>query len=137
MLLLAVQLWRPAVYSKVLGSLPSDRAALTFVWVVAAFVLGQLLDSLRDLLEPFWDWWGEPVNWDFFFQTDRAKVDQLDDFYFTYYVFNANLVLPLLALCIVATGSGHYGVVATIAVAAVIVFYNARSLSKEIAKHTK
>src|SRR5207249_3970827 len=56
-LLLTVQLWRPAMYCKLLGQLPSDRAALTLVWIVSAFVLGQLLDSLRDLLEHCWDHW--------------------------------------------------------------------------------
>lgn len=102
-----------------------------------AFVLGQLLDSIRDLLERFFDRWGEQVNWEFFFTADRAKVDRLDDFYFTYYVFNSNLVLPLLTFCLLAAGCGHWVMAFAIAVAAAIVFLDARSLRGEIAKHTR
>jgi hypothetical protein len=137
MSLLALQLWHPAVYERALASLPSDRVALTLVWIVSAVRGWTTADSLRDLLECFWDRWSEPVNWDFFFKADRAKVDQLDDFYFTYYVFNANLVLPLLAFCLVAAGSGHYLLGVAIVLAVGILVCDARSLRKEIARRTK
>ncbi len=137
MLLLAVQLWRPAVYCTVLGRLPSDRVALSLVWVTSAFVLGQVLDSLRDLSEGVWNRLGERVDWDFFFRADRAKVDQLEDFYFTYYVFNANLVLPLIAFFLVAIGFKEYLPAVVIVVGAAILICDARSLRQEIAKRTQ
>jgi hypothetical protein len=137
MLLLAVQLWHPTTYDRALASLPSDRAALTLVWIVSAFAVGQVLDSLRDLSECCWDRWSEAMDWDFFFKAERARVDQLDDFYFTYYVFNANLVLPLLAFCLVTAGSGHYLLGIAIVVAVGVVVCDARSLRKEIARRTK
>jgi hypothetical protein len=100
-------------------------------------VFGQLLDSARDFLERFWDRWDKQVNWQFFFAAERAKVDQLDDFYFTYYVFNANLVLPVLMFCFLALASRHWGMAFVTALAAAILFYDARSLRGEIAEHTK
>jgi hypothetical protein len=33
----------------------------------------------------------DKLNWDFFFDGNKEKVDQLDEYYFTYYVLNKNL----------------------------------------------
>lgn len=63
-------------------------------FIVIPFVVGQFLDSIRDLLEYIWD--RNPkclINWDFFFYGGKDKLKNLEQYYFIYYVFNCNLAL--------------------------------------------
>lgn len=64
---------------------------------VIAFVVGQVLDAMRDLLENIWDikW---KINWQFFFEGDKEKLEKLHENYFTYYVFNCNLSLGIIII---------------------------------------
>ncbi len=85
----ALLAWNDWHVSKVLSAFAGDapKAAVSvLVLSVLAFVIGEILDSCRDCREE-----KDKLNWDFFFDGDKEKVDQLDEYYFTYYVLNKNL----------------------------------------------
>lgn len=77
-----------------------DAVGLTLsgiVVLIIAFVLGQLLDAIRDailenfLFERLW-----PVRWEFFFEGPVDKINNLDEWYYTWYEFDANIVVAIL-----------------------------------------
>lgn len=65
-----------------------------FLVAIAAFVIGQLIDSFRDCVaEKLLDKVpGEKINWDFFLHCADHRFSNLEN-YCAYYVFNANTVL--------------------------------------------
>jgi hypothetical protein len=79
------------------GSDTSHEAIATLAVVVVAFFMGEVLDAARDLLENVWDWF-QPVQWEFFAEAEKEKVDKLFTSYFTYYVFDCSTSLALLVL---------------------------------------
>ncbi len=62
---------------------------------IAAFLIGEVLDSIRDLLEWILDRKSE-VNWDYLVTAPRDQAEQFDNYYYTYYVLNFNLVLAFV-----------------------------------------
>ena len=78
-------------------------AALSFVAIVFGFVVGELLDSVRDLVEHLCDrlFPRIAINWDFFVSGEKQKVENLEEWFFTYYELDANLALGILTvLCL-------------------------------------
>jgi hypothetical protein len=82
----------------------TSAAAVTVLLLsVGAFLIGEVLDSARDgLIERLFDWIAErrrrcrgKVNWDYFFTLPPERTEQFNDYFFTYYVLNVNLVLAL------------------------------------------
>lgn len=108
------------------------------IFVVLAFALGEILDSIRDvLLEDAWNNRAKVrVNWDFFFEAREDQIEKLRTSYFTYYVFNHNLALGLLLLSGAELVADHPALVALCLTAACVLALDARSLRREIAKHT-
>lgn len=135
-LLILIPVLHPGVYDNVKCLPPQGAALRGLIYVVLAFVLGQFLDASRDLLENVWDLCSE-VNWDFFFQAEDAQVEKLRTSYFTYYVFNHNLAVPLLYFSIMRLISCHILEFFLSLVVAVVFITNAVRLRKEIARHTK
>ena len=132
MLLLFILALRPSVYKDLEVFLPPDSARIA-LGVVLAFVLGQLLDAVRNVLEELWDQLDE-IKWEFFLDADRGTIDKLEDFYFTYYVFSSNLALPLFGfywyfLIHLRTGEALASIVATI-----VSVWDSISLRIEIAR---
>ena len=87
---------------------------------VVAFVIGEFIDSIRDILEIARDktaeWlvngkqectrlknvsqkvmgWFPQMEWTFLIDGDKEKILQVDERYFTWYVFSANMAIGLL-----------------------------------------
>ncbi len=135
-LLILIPALYPGISEKVNQLLPTGDALRGFVWAVLAFVLGQLLDAVRNLLENVWDRWSK-VNWAFFIRSEDALVERLRTSWFRYYVFDHNLALSLLCFSIVRLVSRHFLEFLIGFVATCIFVADAYSLRKEIAKHTK
>src|SRR5271157_4896745 len=74
-----------AALKSLVGLDTSGGAIATLAVVVAAFLIGEVLDASRDLLENVWDLL-QPVKWDFFAKAKKDEVDSLRTSYFTYYV---------------------------------------------------
>jgi hypothetical protein len=76
---------------------PAIVGALSFLAIVFGFVVGELLDTARDLLEFLID---IPkrfrINWDFFVAGERDKIENLEEWYYTWYELDANLALGIL-----------------------------------------
>lgn len=67
-----------------------------FIITVLAFVVGQLLDGLRNsFLESRWDK-KQPIKWDFFFEAEKDRIEVMDDNYFTWYAFDVNMCSALV-----------------------------------------
>src|ERR1035437_7825517 len=65
------------------------RAAIV---VVFSFVVGQFLDAVRDVVlenHVFNRFCGE-VKWQFFFEAPREKIDNLEEWFYTWYELDAN-----------------------------------------------
>lgn len=95
----------------------TSAAALSILLLsVAAFLIGEVLDSARDsFIEIGLDWFGRTwpraekedypilrylrpieLNWSYFSTLTPEKAQVFDDYYWTYYVLNMNLALALL-----------------------------------------
>jgi hypothetical protein len=83
----AAALWR-----KITNSLGSDFAII--LAIIIPFVIGQFLDSLRDLGEHLVDKISQ-VNWKKLKSLSDDKQSRFEDYYFVYYVFNMNLSIGL------------------------------------------
>jgi hypothetical protein len=108
------------------------------IFAILAFVVGQVLDSFRDLCEWMLDLIpGYCVNWDFFVKNSSEEREKLEATHFTYYVFNMNLaivLIPASLLAIIIDGSIAVKILLT--VPAIILTADALVLRKEIVKHT-
>lgn len=121
----------------ILGLSTSGQWFTALTVSVAALASGQAFDAGRDLLEHIWDHF-QSVNWSFFIEGGKDRVEQLDTWYFTYYVFDCNLALVILTLALVGAFSGSPVGVWVAAIAAfVLLVANAVSLRTEIADRTQ
>lgn len=92
--LFSVCQWR---FDQILKLMDSAGLAVAVTFAVVAFVVGQFLDSVRDILDGFWhSIFKRKINWRFFFEGDSQQLQNLNEWFFTYYVLNANLVVGLL-----------------------------------------
>lgn len=134
--LLLVPVLHPDLYARLKTLLPSEQASRGLIWVVMAFVSGQLIDCIRNALFERWRDKRQEVNWDFFFSGDARRLENLDRWFFEYYVFDLNLAVPTLYFFVCRLVQGHcLQSVCGLAVAGLLVF-DAWSLREEIAKHT-
>jgi hypothetical protein len=81
-------------YTAFLSTYAKDAPSVTLTTIlffILAFVIGEFLDSLRDLLEHVWDRIS-PVNWDYLATSPSDQAEQFRNYYWTYYVLAANLV---------------------------------------------
>jgi hypothetical protein len=69
------------------------------VIILIIWLLGTFIDVLRNLLEHLWDcrWFvNEDLNWDFFFHGEQGKLNNLDNYFWTFYVLDADLAIAIL-----------------------------------------
>lgn len=67
-----------------------------FLLAVAAFIVGQIIDAIRShWLEGYWDKKCK-VNWDFFFLCQDTQLENLDNFFYVYYVFDVNILIAFV-----------------------------------------
>ena len=71
--------------------------ALILGSLVGGFIIGQALDACRNIIEMALDrrW---QIKWDFFFEADAQKIQNMEEWFYTWYEFDANLVLAILAI---------------------------------------
>ena len=81
------------------GKAHTGEAIALLSIAVAAFLVGELLDAIRDLFEHLWDKF-QPLRWDFFSTGTRDEVEKFKESHFTYYVFDCNVSLALLLVLI-------------------------------------
>ncbi len=138
------------LFNKIISSeATGSRGALIILTLaVAAFVIGEFLDSVRDLvIERCLDCQG-PIQWDFFFKADKNSLRNLMDNYFTYYVLNWNLALGIIVssisiillrlLGLVTLPSCRWILIGLLVIAALLFFFiwDAMELRRDIKKHT-
>ena len=86
------------------GSNPSmpdllDKAVIMLAFVAVAFALGQFFDAARNLLEWVADMPEKfKIKWEKIMEMERERLEIWDDYYFSYYVFDANLAFGLAML---------------------------------------
>jgi hypothetical protein len=117
------------------GGIPDKTfAVLVFVAAVFVFVMGQFVDSLRDILETFSDfllerlWKDDPkktrlsrflrrwlvcgvIDWKKIAKMDKNEREPWDDYFLGYFIFCANMVIVvflLLAVCLLCLLFGHH-----------------------------
>lgn len=101
LLVLSYSGWSYRAFKATYAATGPDATVTILLLSVAAFFIGEVIDSARDwLLERLFDWYAtkratDKVNWNFFFTSPPDKVEQFSDFFYTYYVLNINLVLAL------------------------------------------
>ncbi|HWG19130.1 MAG TPA: hypothetical protein VG225_01285 [Terracidiphilus sp.] len=118
---------------------PGGEAITALSLVVAAFLVGEILDASRDLLENIWDRF-QGVAWDFFSDAGQDEVEKLRTSFYTYYVFDCNISLALVILLLSNNFINLLGrwLVVCLSWAFLIVFaLNAGRLRREIASRTQ
>jgi hypothetical protein len=83
-------------FQQIVEAIGKPSAGLAFA--VAAFAVGQFLDAFRNIIEELIGKISpkHAINWDFIWEFNNEKLERMDDFYFTYYVFDFNLALALV-----------------------------------------
>ncbi len=85
--------WKYGVFIETYAKEGSVVTVSIVLFSIVAFLIGEVLDSVRDMLEYFWDKILPEVNWDYLVTAPPDQVERFDNYYRTYYVFNMNLVL--------------------------------------------
>ncbi len=72
----------------------ASSVALAF----AAFVIGSFLDCIRNLLEDFVSNFfpKHAIDWSYIWKFDKDNFEKMEEYYFTYYVFDFNMAAALL-----------------------------------------
>jgi hypothetical protein len=97
--------WKYGVFIATYAKEGSVVTVSIVLFSIAAFLIGEILDSVRDLLEYIWDKILPEVNWDYLVTAPPDQVERFDNYYRTYYVFNMNLGLAFaLSLLMVWLG---------------------------------
>lgn len=118
---------------------------LGIILLIAAFLFGEIFDSARDgALEWFFEKiTKKEITWDFFYnQQDEKKLARFEEYYFTWYVFNLNTAIALVAagiLSLVCLNSKAYNcwfiVIWSIAIG--LLLLDALILRVDLVKHSK
>lgn len=108
--------------------------------LVAAFLLGEVFDSLRDLIwENLWDkFLKKGIKWEFFFNGSIMDINKLQDGYFTWYVFNVNSSISIFFSLIIGFVWLDFSLIVLFIgiIIMTILVWDAIELRKEIVQHT-
>lgn len=66
---------------------------------VLAWLLGTLFDVIRNLLEWLWDCRRlvtKPLNWRFFFEGDEQRLANLEHYFYSFYMLDADMAISIL-----------------------------------------
>ena len=146
-----------------LSSRLHSTTLLILTFGVVSFVVGQVLDAIRDgLFEDLADWVGgklpaegwfasvlrwlgiKKVKWDFFVTGDQRELDNLEVWFYSHYMlsFNLGLGMFLLPLCHWwqafpdASPDVPYAIQVLLVVAGLVLFYDALRLRSHVADFT-
>lgn len=125
----------PEAFRNLAGDNSSEALRIVAI-SVAAFVLGEFLDAIRDLLEHFYDRF-QRVDWESRFIGEKEKIESFKNAYFTYYVFGHNASFAFLVIFALSfTTPNPWWARLTIAVFFLVFALSAKSLRKEMARIT-
>lgn len=138
--------WDYIKFTDVVAKQGSVASVSILLLAVAAFIIGEFIDAIRDLTE---DWWNNKPKYKIIYShlhTDGADL-QIRESYWTYYVLCYNLVIASL-LCVIALlirlllsnviDRTKIGIWIVIVIAIVAVFlFDAISLRKELSEITQ
>lgn len=65
------------------------------LFALMAWLLGSFVDAVRNLLEELWDR-RAPIRWDFFFHGQSDEIANLDHYFFSFYMADADLAIAIL-----------------------------------------
>jgi len=63
--------------------------------LVVSWIIGDFFDAFREILEDQVLDRLQRLYWDFFFEADREKADQVEDYYYSYYELNINFAVAI------------------------------------------
>jgi hypothetical protein len=149
--LLAYSRWSVSTTLAMFAGDASKATVSVLVLSIAAFVVGEILDAVRDCVAD------ENVNWDFFFdEPSEEKVERLNNYYFTYFVLERNLSSALAVSLLIfvvhppewahwwrifsrdLSSFGWFALVTVLVVGAIcILLRDSKFLEGEIERHTK
>jgi hypothetical protein len=69
------------------------------VLVIIAWIIGTFFDAVRNHFEWVWDsrWMSEhELNWAFFFRGDEKRLANLDQYFWSFYVLDADMVVAIV-----------------------------------------
>ena len=143
-------------WSQTMDKLAQHPSVSLSAFAIAAFVLGEIFDSTRDLGESLLDKVYKKGNGnflkklkklikevyrDFFAEAKGEQLDALEEYYFVYYVFNINsfIALVITTLAFLISGQLHALPPVTIYFGGffgLVLLFDGLSLRNEIADHT-
>lgn len=91
----------PTLFYEYWSSLNVGLATLIlFIISILGFIVGELLDSLRDIIEEYIldRHTLHKINWDFFFEGEKEKITNLEEWYYTYYELDFNSVIGITVI---------------------------------------
>ena len=106
--LFSIKGWHWHSVTAVFGSNAGEGAAALFFLSIAALVIGEILDTFRDVVIEgcIMDHCLKPdIKWDFFFWADANTLNNMIDSYYTYYVFSVNLFLAMFVFLVLGSGA--------------------------------
>ncbi len=86
--------------SPFVGQIPDIGPTLNLIALaVFGFVIGNFLDAVRDALEWAFDRL-QPINWNFFVSGSKEQLGNLEEWFYTWYELDMNLLLGILLFII-------------------------------------
>jgi hypothetical protein len=70
-----------------------------------SWILGTFFDVLRNLLEWLWDR-RYPLNWAFFFRGDQGRLENLEHYFWSFYILDADVAISILFSVVVSVFIG-------------------------------
>jgi|GEM_PF-5370008 hypothetical protein len=146
-LLIAIFLFSPSYYNLISNqNISLSVGTVTIIMIagsILGFIIGEVLDSIRDLLEGYcYDkicHATHEINWDFFYNGTKDEVENLEEWYFTYYELDSNLYIGIIVLFVL----GCCGLISIpnifivlLSLVFIILFWDSMILRGEIKKHT-
>jgi hypothetical protein len=73
-------------------------SSVALAFAVAAFAVGSFLDCIRNLLEDFVSKFfpKHAIDWSYIWKFNKDNFEKMEEYYFTYYVFDFNMAGALL-----------------------------------------
>jgi len=75
--------------------LHENPATAISLFALMAWLLGSIVDAVRNLLEELWDR-RAPIRWDFFFHGQSDEIANLDQYFFSFYMADADLAIAII-----------------------------------------
>ena len=78
-------------------------AVLSVTAFFAAWIIGNILDVIRNIIDEITHRIFKEQWWEFLFTANKEGVERLDEYYYNYYVLDANFAISILITLVVST----------------------------------